>query len=91
MNQSDDTRYGELDKVKLRLTRNVNWRSHPPDCTPDPNGEWVVSAVLGSVLVLTQGMAVISIPASDVVISKKYDPNWIDDQLDRIIGNRTDG
>ncbi len=68
MNNSFD----RFDQVRLLTTQRVNWRSHPTDQEPDPNGIWLVSDIVGGELLLTQNSAVIKIPFDDVQLINKY-------------------
>jgi len=65
--------YRQLDQVRLKTTRRVDYLSAPSGAETNPEGVWTVSAVFGEELLLTRQMTVIKIPANDVELVSRYD------------------
>ena len=71
------------DQVRLLTTRRVSYISHPPGEPTDPGGVWTVAAGVGGDLLLSKGLAIVRIPASDIQMYIKRED--LDHQLGRLM------
>lgn len=63
---------GRFDQVKLKSTTNVHYLSAPPGTKASPDGIWSVVSAVAQDLLLAQNNILIRIPATDVLLIKRY-------------------
>jgi len=72
----EEVKFKQFDKVQLRTSINVKYRSSPPGAKVSPKGVWTVIAAMGDELLLSKHDTIIRIPSVDVL--KIADHNMVD-------------
>lgn len=76
-----------FDMVMINDQSNITYLSGPPNEKPSPKGNWSVVFVINNDIVCAQGLFVVRIPANQVKVIAKYNPQ----PLINVLGKMSDG
>jgi hypothetical protein len=74
-----------FDLIKFRTTERVKYLSAPPGSALDPQITWSVVCAIGADLMVTDGNAVVRVPASDVLVVAAYNLSDITGKLGSLL------
>lgn len=70
--ETQETKIGRFDLVRLRTTKNIKYLSALPDEKIDPSGIWSVIAAVDNELLCAKNSAIIRVPVLDVLKISDY-------------------